>query len=238
MMRGTLAMLAMGLFGVGTAPLRADPVVVELFTSQGCSSCPPADAYLAELAKRDDVIALSLHVDYWDYIGWKDSFASPHFTARQKAYARVAQERSVYTPQMVVNGRERVVGNHPRDVGLLIRQHGAQPDVIDLNLTRAGDTVMIKAKPLQRIAGPVMVQLVQFAPMEKVRIKRGENAGRVIEYANVVTDWQRVGEWDGKAPLALPVTVTARGGGSVAVILQAVAGKTGPAEVLAAAQLR
>src|SRR5918996_4983900 len=93
------------------ARAQTNPVVVELFTSQGCSSCPPADALLAELAGKDGVIALALHVDYWDYLGWADSFASPAFTARQRAYAKKAHSRTIYTPQMIVQGEDRLVGS-------------------------------------------------------------------------------------------------------------------------------
>ena len=95
-------------------------VVVELFTSQGCSSCPPADALLDRLSSRNNVLALSLHVDYWDYIGWKDKFASPAHTARQQAYARAAGRRSVYTPQMIINGLDDVAGTAPMDVADMI----------------------------------------------------------------------------------------------------------------------
>ena len=103
------------------------PVVVELFTSQGCSSCPPADKLMHELAKRDDVIALALHVDYWDYIGWKDVFAQPEFTARQRAYARLGNRKMIYTPQMVINGRDHVVGSNPKDTNALISSHKKLP---------------------------------------------------------------------------------------------------------------
>ena len=126
------------------APLSAQdrPVLVELFTSQGCSSCPPADAFLHELAKRDDVIALALHVDYWDYIGWKDSFAKPEYTARQRAYAKVSNRRMVYTPQMIINGTDHVVGTRPMDVKDLIKKH--RGDVAQVTLTAQGHQGKLK----------------------------------------------------------------------------------------------
>ena len=113
-------------------------VVVELFTSQGCSSCPPADAYLAELAKRDDVIALSFHVDYWNYIGWKDPFSSPEAAARQRAYGRALQKRYVYTPQIVVDGRAEAVGSNRAVVSSLIKMAQAAQK-IDIDVTRNAD---------------------------------------------------------------------------------------------------
>lgn len=207
------------------------PVVVELYTSQGCSSCPPADEFLTELAPRDDVIALALHVDYWDYIGWKDDFAAPQYSKRQKAYAVAASRRSIYTPQMIVQGQEHVVGNHPKDVGALIAQHAKQPHQFDLTLRRSGNTLEINAKRL-RNAGPVWVQLVRYHPEEAVNIRSGENAGRRITYSNIVTAWLRLEDWNGKAPLDLTLTVD--GNDPLVVILQ----EPGPGRILAAARLR
>ena len=215
-------------------PVWADdhPVVVELFTSQGCSSCPPADEFLSTLAGRDDVIALALHVDYWDYIGWKDVFADPSFTTRQKAYAISAGRRSVYTPQMIVGGREHVVGNHPVDVTELIRKHATQAQPVTLTLNRTGDQLRITAQTDQPLPDPVLVQLVRYRPSARVEIHKGENAGRTMEYSNIVTEWHILAEWDtrqvfetgGPIPGDLPVVV----------IVQ----KKGPGEVLAAARLR
>uniref|UniRef100_UPI002FDA0931 DUF1223 domain-containing protein n=1 Tax=Pontibaca methylaminivorans TaxID=515897 RepID=UPI002FDA0931 len=104
---------------------QAGPVVVELFTSQGYPSCPPADAMLAELAGREDVLPLALHVDYWDYMGWKDTFASPENTARQRGYAAAGERKMVYTPQMVINGADHLVGTRFRDISALIDRHKA-----------------------------------------------------------------------------------------------------------------
>ncbi|HHB81142.1 MAG TPA: DUF1223 domain-containing protein, partial [Aliiroseovarius sp.] len=107
-------------------------VVVELFTSQGCSSCPPADALLARLAQRDDVLALSMHVDYWDYIGWPDTFAQPKNTERQKAYAHAAGMRSIYTPQMIIAGKDHVIGSKPMDVVDYIEMSRAAPARVEM----------------------------------------------------------------------------------------------------------
>ena len=179
------------------------PVVVELFTSQGCSSCPPADALLHKLADREDIIALAFHVDYWDYIGWKDIFASPAYTDRQRAYAFAGGRRMVYTPQMVINGQEDVVGNRPMDVADLIDQHRAEPDTVDLNVKRKGGNVAIDAQARVGLDGPMIVQLIHYRPKSVVDIKRGENAGRKLSYANVVIDVATLGEWNGRDVLSL-----------------------------------
>lgn len=207
-------------------------VVVELYTSQGCSSCPPADAYLARLASEPGVIALALHVDYWDYIGWTDQFASPQFTDRQKAYAWAEGHRTIYTPQIIVNGVERVEGAQPSQVEEDIRSHQTQAAPVDLTLTRQGDHVAIAASADQPLPTPVKVQLVRYHPAETVKIGYGENAGRMIDYRNIVTQWSVLGDWDGKAPLAL--TVPAKGQEPIVVILQA----PGPGPILAAAELK
>lgn len=205
-------------------------VLVELFTSQGCASCPAADAILAKLSADSRVIALSLHVDYWDYLGWKDKFADPKFTARQKEYAHHAREKMVYTPQMVVQGQDRVIGNKGAEVEAAIRLHLALMRDVGLVLDRQGDKVLIRANPIA--GGPVRVQLVRFSPSESVEIKRGENAGKTITYHNVVRSWQLLEIWNGQAPLTLEADVS--GAAQVAVILQA----DGPADVLGAAVLR
>lgn len=225
--------LSAGLVGMVRAEAAGPAqVVVELYTSQGCSSCPPADAALAALAKRDDVIPLALHVDYWDYIGWKDTFADGAYANRQRAYARAAGARTVYTPQMIVGGMDHLVGAHRDKLDVIIRRVAARPARVALSLERSGGRVKIDAVALTQIAPATFVQLVRFSPLEHVEIRRGENAGRTIEYANVVTEWRRVAEWDGRAPLSMEVEV--RGDAPVVVIVQ----EPGPGPILAARVLR
>ena len=215
------------------AHAQSQPVVVELFTSQGCSSCPPADKFMHELAARDDVIALALHVDYWDYIGWKDKFASPRNTARQKAYAVAAGRRSVYTPQMIIDGGDHVVGNHPMDVAELVRAHSERPRSVSLRVTRLGnDRMRIELAPRGPVSGPMMVHLVRYRPEETVDITRGENAGKRISYANIVSEWTVLGEWDGAAPLRIEADIP--GKMPTVVLVQ----KKGPGLIEAAARLR
>ena len=205
-------------------------VVVELFTSQGCSACPPADEILRELAQRDDVIALALHVDYWDYIGWVDVFGRPEHTERQQAYARVAKATMVYTPQMVVGGIDLMIGSRPMQVMDAIQSHARRDNLFDLRLTRAGDMVMIAANP--GLPGEYDVQLVRYLPLQSVDIRRGENAGQKLDYANVVTSWDVLDQWNGTTPLDLHAQ--AAGPEPVVVILQ----RTGNGPIVGAARLR
>jgi hypothetical protein len=194
-------------------------VVVELFTSQGCASCPPADALLTELDGRDDVVALAYHVDYWDYIGWEDTFGSPAFSERQRAYAAGWGNSRIYTPQMVINGGSHVVGSKAREVRSAISSAALGVPVV---LTRVEDRIEIRIPP-QPGVGDAMIWLVSFIDNAEVTIERGENAGQQILYSQVVTQRQGVGLWDAEAgavirmPLseALPAGTT-----GVAVLLQ------------------
>jgi hypothetical protein len=205
-------------------------VVVELYTSQGCSSCPPADEFMAELVANPDVIALALHVDYWDYIGWKDNFADAAFTERQKEYARAVGSRTIYTPQMIVNGVDRVEGHNPDAVNSLVRMHLMEPSGVSLVLQRDGDRLVIRAAgPLD--GGPLSVNMVRYLPNETVAIDRGENAGLTMDYHNIVTEFATLGEWAGDAPLELETTVS--GDAPVAVFLQS----KGPGAIVTAARL-
>ncbi|MBF9033455.1 DUF1223 domain-containing protein [Rhodobacterales bacterium HKCCE2091] len=225
---------ALGLAAATTATAASaeGPVVVELFTSQGCSSCPPADALLAELAGNDHVIALALHVDYWDYIGWPDTFADAAFTARQHQYARVAGSGTVYTPQMIIGGTDHVVGHRPMAVMDRIMAQAETPAPVDLSTAREGDGFALRAE-MQGTPprGGIDVQLVGFVPHERVAIGRGENANRTIDYHNIVRSWQVIAEWDGRSPFE--ASVTPADGLDYAVILQA----AGQGPILAAALL-
>ncbi|TMV76840.1 DUF1223 domain-containing protein [Thioclava sp. BHET1] len=206
-------------------------VVVELFTSQGCSTCPPADHLLGQLTDRRHVIPLALHVDYWDYIGWTDPYGQTAFTQRQKAYARAIGSRSIYTPQMVIDGVERIEGAHPMDVAELIQEHRADTAQVDLQLNRKGSALTVAATAAQPFDKPVNVQLVRYIPEKTQKILRGENAGETISYYNIVTEWKTLGRWDGKMPLALSETVS--GTEPIVVILQ----EPGPGAILGAARL-
>jgi hypothetical protein len=186
-------------------------VVVELFTSQGCSSCPLADAYLAELARRPDVVALSYHVDYWDYLGWRDTLASQANGRRQKAYADRFDDGQVYTPQAVVQGAAAAIGSNRADVEALIaRARGAAPPV---TLSLEGPALRLANAP-----GTAKVWIAVVEPVVPVTIERGENAGRKVVYHNVVRSLRDAGRAGGD-PVVVPVPPTA--GRRRAAIVQA-----------------
>src|SRR6201997_4936465 len=162
-----------------SAPASADtrPVVVELFTSQSCSSCPPADALLAELARRDDVIALGFHISYWNGPGWRDPFSSQSSTARQRAYARLFALGQVYTPQMVVDGAREMVGSDRRQVLTAVRD--ARPEAI-APVAFAADR---RSVAIAGGGGQGSVLLVRFAQRRTKRVPGGENARRTLQDA-------------------------------------------------------
>jgi hypothetical protein len=230
----TACLAALLLAAASPAAQAGEPVVVELFTSQGCPSCPPADELLAELADRDDIVALSLHVDYWDYLGWRDVFARHEFTKRQIAYRDVAGERSIYTPQMVIHGERRVVGGRRDDVMAAIARAAMRPDAIKVVLSFRDGLLWADITPLSAFPGAAVVWLVGYesAPAP-VKIKRGENAGRMAPHRNVARDWMKIGEMTSDAPAHLNVPMP-QGTDAVAVIVQH--GRVGP--VLGAAKLR
>ena len=209
------------------------PVLVELFTSQGCSSCPPADAILADLAELPGVIALALHVDYWDYLGWEDKFGRPEHTDRQRRYAKAARERSVYTPQLIVQGVDRVVGANAEEVLSSVAAHQARPAGARLDLVREGEALRIRLAPAGFGAtGASLVYLVRFLPAETVEIGGGENAGHTIDYTNIVTDWETVARWDGLGEAEFGIDLSADANAAVVVQRE----RLGP--VLTAAMLR
>ncbi|MGI9388800.1 MAG: DUF1223 domain-containing protein [Boseongicola sp.] len=209
------------------------PVVVELFTSQGCSSCPPADALLAEISERSDVIALAFHVDYWDYIGWKDQFADPEHTVRQRGYSRAAGKRSIYTPQMIIGGKDHIIGSKPMKLVELIEFHRNAPVSADVALERDGDRVAIRVSAKKRIPkGGAVIQIATFTPQETVNIRRGENAGHTLTYHNIVRDIAEVGKWAGRGTYRATVRVPQST--PIAVLVQ----QRNHGSILGAAQLK
>ena len=214
----------------------AAPVLVELFTSQGCNSCPPADALLGELAGRADVVALSLHVDYWDYIGWKDPYASPMNTDRQRRYAEALNLRYVFTPQIIVDGRATLWGSHRDEVLAEIDEAAGRGKPIEIQfLTEGGGKVVIPAGHAPDAGATVW--LAVYDRNHETEVKRGENAGRTLRNVNVVRSIERIGTWTGERieiPLDLNAAL-ARGRDGCAVIVQQ--GRTGPVLAVAAMNL-
>jgi len=185
-------------------PAQAGPrAVIELFTSQGCSSCPPADKLIAEYSRDPSVIALSLAVDYWDYLGWKDTLALHGHSMRQRAYARMRGDRQVYTPQAVVDGAVHVLGSDKAAIERAIDQTRAQhlSLTVPVTMTQSGDKLMIKVPEAADGAGTVHAE-VWLCPITKsvhVTIERGENTGHTFTYTNVVRRWIKLGDWTGAA---------------------------------------
>ena len=184
---------------VSTAP----KAVVELYTSQGCSSCPTADALLNKLAERDDIIAVSLSVDYWDYLGWKDTLAQSKFTERQKGYAKILGDGMIYTPQVVVNGSVHVNGSDERKIFAAIEKTNksmASSHVpVHMSVVDGKLVVDVGAAPQGASTKDATVWLAVIRPTVEVPITRGENKGKTVTYANVVRDLMPIGMWTGKA---------------------------------------
>jgi len=219
-----------GLAGATTAPESAcakgpgakGPVVVELFTAQGCASCKQANRLIARMAGTPGVIALTWSVDYWDYLGWKDTFAQPEFTARQRAYGRRLGPRDVYTPQVVVDGAAQVSGDDTDAVQALIRkaEHSRRPQPRIRIL--AGGWVKVGRATTQR--GTADVWLVRYvAPEQDVRVTAGDNRGAIVVHKNVVRQLLRLGAWTGR-PKAYRAPAPDEKGLNSAVIVQGVRG--------------
>jgi hypothetical protein len=175
------------------------PMVVELFTSEGCSSCPPADELMEELMQRQYVLPLSFHVDYWDYIGWKDRFADPAFTNRQRAYAEAQGTSMVYTPQMIVAGAIDVVGSDRKAVEKALKTAYTRNTMYRIHVARDPNGRLFAQFPEAPIGVPATVWLVTYQKSAESKVKAGENSGRDLMTYNVVRSLQKVGMWYGPA---------------------------------------
>jgi hypothetical protein len=207
---------------------QAPHAVLELFTSQGCSSCPPADAVLEDLGKRPDLLTLAYHVDYWDYIGWTDTFGSADATKLQREYAQSRGTTKIYTPQLVVNGADDVVGSRRGDVDAKVKAASLS---LPVKLEASGDTVMVDV-PAQPGGPDAMIWLVTFIKHADITIERGENAGKQMSYSQIVTGRQMLGMWDAAAGshLKLPLgeVLTGKSDGAVILVQQEKSGLPGP----------
>ncbi|WP_313012145.1 DUF1223 domain-containing protein [Brevundimonas sp.] len=199
----------------------AGPVVVELFTAQGCGGCIEANTAVERAASEPGVIALTYGVDYWDYLGWTDTFARPEFSQRQRAYRAALRQRGVSTPQVVIDGRRQVSGAHGLELeGAIVEETGRQSWPPQIEFRETGDRVGVGSGRAP-VGGADVVAVTYTPGVQTVEVARGENRGREVRHVNVVREVRRLGEWRGRPVLyALP---PARGGDAVAVLIQ---GKT------------
>lgn len=237
-------LLALSIVAIADGPARAEPPqyldVVELFTSQSCSACPPADELLGELAKRNGILALSYSVDYWDYLEWKDTLADPSFSARQRRYAKSRGDRKVYTPQMIVNGRVQTIGSKAYRVEAALAE-AAWPETaprVPLAVTRpdaSSIAVEVGPAPDGMDVSRATLWLVAFEEVRTVEVKAGENKGRILTYHNAVRRIEPLGEWTGDK-LRLSVALPELAHKKCAVLLQEGDEKR-PGAILAAVRL-
>ena len=197
-----VAVVACASAAMPLSPVLADPLaVIELFTSQGCSSCPPADKLVGELGSDPSLVALSLPIDYWDYLGWKDTLADPRHTARQKAYSKLRGDREVYTPQAVVNGSLHALGSDRSAIERAIAQsrQNAATLAVPVMLTVADGRLTIAVPDGNDVRALAEVWICALTKAVTVSIKRGENRGKTITYHNVARRWLKLDTWNGTA---------------------------------------
>ena len=222
-------------------PAHADPrAVVELFTSQGCSSCPPADKIIGELAKDPSIIALSMPIDYWDYLGWKDTLADSRFSARQKAYSRMRGDREVYTPQAVINGSVHVIGSDRSSIENAIGTTRKSDEVmsIPVTMTQSGKQLTVSVAASNKIPAVAHgeVWICSISKSVPVSVARGENRGRELTYYNVVRSLVKVGDWNGgPGSWTLPLDNVEREGVDAAVAYVQDGSRDKPGPMLGAA---
>jgi hypothetical protein len=219
---GALGVAFAGLAFASAARAGEPRALLELFTSQGCSSCPPADKLLGDLAEDPSLVVLSVPIDYWDYLGWKDTLASPAHSARQRAYAHVRGDRQVYTPQIVVNGTVHVLGSDEAAIDRAIAQTDQKPGVMSapVLISIGGNNVNVKVN--SALTGHPAGE-VWLCPLQKavaVSIGRGENHGRTVTYHNVVRSWVKLGDWSGSAASwTIPLAQIEDGGIDAAAVM-------------------
>ena len=221
-------------------PAHADPrAVIELFTSQGCSSCPPADKVIGDLAKDPNVIALSMPIDYWDYLGWKDTLADSRFSARQKAYSHMRGDRDVYTPQAVVNGSAHVIGSDRASIESAIKDTEKSAGVmsVPVTMTLTGKQINVSvAAAKSPTAARGEVWICSISKSVPISISRGENRGQEITYHNVVRNVLKVGDWNGSpGSWTVPLENISRDGVDAAAVYVQDGNREKPGPMLGAA---
>jgi hypothetical protein len=224
--------------GAMAGDVREPKGVVELFTSQGCSSCPPADATLGQLVAQGDMVVLSYHVDYWNYLGWADTLSSKENTERQYGYAKTMHRSGVYTPQAVINGRDHVKGGDLAAINSKVEslQQSGQGLAVPVTATMRGDEIEIE---IGEGKGEADVVVAYFTKKEQVEVTKGENSGKNMEYWHSVNDVQSVGMWNGKSmTLTLPGKNMGKSKKDGCAILLQTSGPNGePAAILGATVL-
>ncbi|MBS0297331.1 MAG: DUF1223 domain-containing protein [Proteobacteria bacterium] len=228
-----LQALLLGLVLLAAAPVAAkthkthkparEPVVVELFTAQGCADCAQANELLAKIADEPGVIALTFPVDYWDYLGWHDTFAKPEFGERQRAYMKAMKLRDVYTPQVVVDGSRQLAGVKPDEVQAAVREAGeGHGRLVAISASRGRAQVGSGKAPV----GGAVVWLVRYDPeVREVQVKTGENKGRAIRHAHLVRQLVKLGDWKGSAKAFRMPKASEDGLKSVVIVQAARTGK-------------
>ena len=222
-------------------PAHADPrAVVELFTSQGCSSCPPADKILGELAKDPSVIALSMPIDYWDYLGWKDTLADSRFSDRQKAYSHMRGDRDVYTPQVIVNGSVHLIGSDRAGIEGAIGDTKKTDSVmsVPVSMTLAGKQISVSVAASSSASAEAHgeVWICSISKTVPISIGRGENSGRQVTYYNVVRNLLKIGDWNGSSGnWTVPLESISREGVDAAVVYVQDGNRDKPGAMLGAA---
>jgi len=211
------AVAVLPVVGMGAAPSR--PTVVELYTSEGCSSCPPAEAQIGQLAKQDNILALAFHVQYWDDLGWRDRFGMPEALVRQRQYAHTLHLPSIYTPQLVIDGqRDRVGGGE--SIGLAAWGAGGGKAGVPLDISVHADSLVITLGAQTRQA-PCDVLLLSYLSEATSKVTRGENVGRELHEFNVVRRMRLLGSWQGDSKtFTVPLNTVAPDATAVAVLVQ------------------
>jgi hypothetical protein len=203
------------LLAASLATAQSRPTVVELYTSEGCSSCPPAEAQVGRLAKQDDILALAFHVDYWDDLGWRDRFGLPESVVRQRQYAHTLHLPSIYTPQLVIDGQRDLVGG-----GAGIGNAGGRKPGVPLDVSVHDGNLLVTLAARQPQA-PCDVLLLSYLPEATSKVTRGENAGRELHDFNIVRSVRNLGGWQGEArTFSVPVSSVATDATAVAVLVQ------------------
>jgi len=187
----------------GPARAGENLIVVELFTSEACTNCQPAEAVMRDLSQWSDILPLSLHVDYWDYMGWKDPYALKVNVDRQMVYAARTERRRLFTPLIVVGGYDLIEGVAPMKIVDMIRQRRGAPTGVSLDIQQDGETFVLQARSEKILPQGAVVVMVTFMPQVTSTIRQGESDSRRAEHTNVVTGWYKLASWDGSEPLIL-----------------------------------